>query len=133
MNYPSSESSALTSSPSHDYNYKRFKQNEVNDMVLIQSDGKQKHDRLLTMEFVGELERVLNKQFDPLIKNLTRIQTDQDKQKCTTIRKEIIQNEWRDIAMISDQIISIVFSSITIIACVVIFSNSPHIFPLSEW
>lgn len=87
----------------------------------------------LNVRFIREIEKILKKQFQPFIVNINKVQASREKQKELETKREIIQNEWRDIAMISDQIICFTFSSMTIITCVFIFSNSPHIFPISEW
>ena len=83
--------------------------------------------------FIKEIDRVLKRHFQPFIDNINKLQSQREKQKELEAKREIIQNEWRDIAMISDQIICFTFSTLTIITCVFIFSNSPHIFPISEW
>ena len=46
-------------------------------------------------------------------------------------RREIIQNEWSDIAMILDRLLCLFFSFSTIITCLIIFLNSPY--TLSPW
>ncbi len=76
---------------------------------------------------------MIEKQFGKIVKNLEKLTEERDEQKLADKTREIIQSEWKDVAMISDQIICFIFSALTIIACVVIFSNSPHIFPISAW
>jgi len=82
---------------------------------------------------IAELERMIEKQFSNVVKNLEKLMEERDEQKLVDKTKEIIQGEWKDVAMISDQIICFVFSALTLIACIAIFTSSPHIFPLSAW
>jgi hypothetical protein len=42
-------------------------------------------------------------------------------------RREIIQNEWSDIAMILDRLLCFFFTVSTILTCLIIFLNSPYI------
>ena len=84
-------------------------------------------------EFIIELEKLLSKQFDPLVKNIVKVIEKNEK---TSKEKEIldaIQEEWSDLAMISDHILFYFFSIMTIICCLIIFLNSPHTLPLSQW
>ena len=43
-------------------------------------------------------------------------------------RREIIQNEWSDIAMILDRILCVIFTISTLLTCLIIFLNSPYTF-----
>ena len=82
-------------------------------------------------EFLLELERILDKQFSPLIgclmvtveKNEERLN---EKEKC-----EEIQSEWTDVALVSDHFLCYFFPFLTLVTCLFIFLNSPHVF--SNW
>jgi hypothetical protein len=46
-------------------------------------------------------------------------------------RRDIVQNEWSDVAMILDRLLCYFFSISTLVTCALIFLNSPHF--LSSW
>ena len=83
--------------------------------------------------FIKKLEKILSRKFNPL---LSKITDTIERNKETQQKKEsleIIQGEWSDVAMISDRILCYTFTFITISGCILIFLNSPHALPLSNW
>ena len=84
-------------------------------------------------ELIHELEKVLNRQFNPLIATVLRIKEEFERKGIEKDHDELIKNEWRDVAMISDHIMCYIFSLMTITSCLIIFLNSPHIMPISQW
>ncbi len=82
-------------------------------------------------EFFAELERILSKQFNPLIICLVKTLKNNEKMFAEKENDEIIQSEWSDVAMIIDRILCYAFSIITLTSCVLIFNNSPNV--LSDW
>jgi hypothetical protein len=86
---------------------------------------------LMSAEFFAELERILSKQFNPLIICLVKTLKNNEKMFAEKENDEIIQSEWSDVAMIIDRILCYAFSIITLTSCVLIFNNSPNV--LSDW
>ncbi|CAF0756649.1 unnamed protein product [Brachionus calyciflorus] len=91
----------------------------------------QKATKLSEFEFLSELEKILVKQFNPLIKLIIGTINVQDENVREKKRLQIIQNEWSDVAVITDQILCYLFCFLTLASCLLIFLNSPHF--LSEW
>jgi hypothetical protein len=84
-----------------------------------------------SIEFLNELEKILAKQFNPLIVTLTKTLNQAQVEKEEREKYEVIQNEWSDVAMIMDHILCYLFFIVTIVSCLVIFTNSPLFF--SQW
>jgi hypothetical protein len=84
-------------------------------------------------KFVKEFEKLLDKQFKPLTESIIKLKNEQDRKKNEKALQDVIKNEWRDVAMISDQIMCYIFSCLTVTSCLIIFLNSPHIMPISQW
>ena len=78
-----------------------------------------------------ELDRVLSKQFGPLVDVLSKTIESSEKRLKERRSNEIIQDEWSDVAMISDHMLCYFFCLLTIASCILIFFNSPHV--LAEW
>jgi hypothetical protein len=114
-----------------EYNEQNLILNE-NDLISSPNSLAKKtyrHNR--SIEFLNELEKILAKQFDPLIKMIVKTLTKNEHLKEEKEKYEVIQNEWSDVAMILDHILCYLFLVITGVSCFVIFSNSPLFF--SEW
>lgn len=78
-----------------------------------------------------ELDRVLSRQFGPLVYALSQTIESGEKRLRERRSIEIIQDEWSDVAMISDHILCYFFCLLTLVSCFLIFFNSPHV--LAEW
>ncbi len=82
-------------------------------------------------EFLIELEKVILKQFSPLIENIVNTIDYNEKQTLEKKRMEEIADEWSDVARICDQILCYFFVFFTLGSCFFIFLVSPHFW--SEW
>ena len=88
-------------------------------------------ETLSHVEFLTELEKILNRQFNPLVSHVIK-QVNNSEQRLEEKEKlEIIEREWSDVAMIFDHILCYLFCFITLTSCLLIFANSPHV--LSNW
>ena len=83
------------------------------------------------LDLVDELEKILEKQFSPMVNSFMRIADRNERRAVEKDRLETIQNEWADVAMISDHILCYFFPLLTFAICTIIFFNSPHLF--SQW
>ena len=81
--------------------------------------------------FLGELEKLLERQFNPLIKCLLGSIEINEKRLVEKQNLEIITNEWSDVARICDHFLCFFFPIMTIGVCLLIFLNSPYVF--STW
>lgn len=82
-------------------------------------------------ELMVELDRVLSRQFGPLVYTLGKTIESGEKRQRERRLTEIAQDEWSDVAMISDHILCYFFCLLTLASCFLIFFNSPHV--LAEW
>jgi hypothetical protein len=82
-------------------------------------------------EFLKDLEKLLARQFEPLIGAILKTVERNDKSQDEKERLEVMQSEWADVAMISDHILCYFFCILTIVSCLLIFFNSPHV--LLQW
>lgn len=82
-------------------------------------------------EFLIELERVIQKQFTPLIQNIIHTLDFNDRQREEHKRLEEIADEWSDVARICDHILCYFFFVFTFGCCFLIFFMSPYF--LSDW
>lgn len=82
-------------------------------------------------DLAGELERVLSKQFSPLIEALLKTIETNERRLGERRTIELVQDEWSDVAMIADHILCYFFCVLTLASCFLIFFNSPHV--LAEW
>lgn len=82
-------------------------------------------------EFLIRFEAILDKQFNPLVKMLTKtLEQNQLRQK-EQEEYQKIQDEWSDVALVCDHFLCFFFPFLTFLTCVVIFFNSPHV--LTSW
>lgn len=88
-------------------------------------------DHANNMEFLSELEKLLQRQFNPLVHHVIRQVNNNEKRLEERERLEIIEREWSDVAMIFDHILCYLFCFITLTSTLLIFTNSPHV--LSNW
>jgi hypothetical protein len=118
--------------------------NNVNEKVNYQQQPTTKSDQnefcnstaylqrsVLSYEFLVELERVILRQFSPLVENIVNTMDYNEKQKLEKKRMEEIADEWADVARICDQILCYFFMVFTLGSCFFIFLVSPHFW--SEW
>jgi hypothetical protein len=82
-------------------------------------------------ELASDFERVLDKQFRPLVDALLNTINTNERRLNDKRTMELIQAEWSDVAMISDHILCYFFCALTLASCFLIFFNSPH--ALAEW
>lgn len=82
-------------------------------------------------EVLLELNRVLTRQFGPLVEALSKTIESGERRQRERRYNEIIQDEWSDVAMISDHILCYFFCLLTLACCFLIFFHSPHV--LAEW
>jgi hypothetical protein len=83
------------------------------------------------MRFLFELERMLEKQFSPLVRRLVDTLNKNENRAIEKEMLEHIQHEWADVASISDHFLCYFFPIMTIFTCVYIFFTSPHV--LEKW
>ena len=109
--------------------------NNVNSISLNMLNRLCTPEQTSTNQFklIHELEKLLHRQFNPLIATVLRIKDEFERKGTQKDNEELIKNEWRDVAMISDHIMCYIFSLMTITSCLIIFLNSPHIMPISQW
>jgi hypothetical protein len=88
-------------------------------------------DHAYNMEFLGELEKLLQRQFSPLVHHVIKQVKNNEKRLEDRERLEIIEREWSDVAMIFDHMLCYLFCFITLTSTFLIFTNSPHV--LSNW
>ena len=105
--------------------------NTCRKMVCAGNYGNQNLALLNSFDLVGELEKILEKQFSPMVNSFMRIADRNERRAAEKDRLETIQNEWADVAMISDHILCYFFPLLTFTICTIIFFNSPHLF--SQW
>jgi hypothetical protein len=106
--------------------------NNTNDERKLSKD----YHRLLgtsNIDFLNELKKLLEKQFNPLVKNILKIIERNDKISQDKNKLDFIQSEWSDISKICDHLMCYLFPILTISTCCIIFLNSPHTLPLSQW
>ena len=84
-----------------------------------------------SFEFIIELDKLLTKQFNPLIECVLKQINKNEKRLEEKQRLELIQSEWSDVAMIFDHLLCYFFCILTLASCLLIFFNSPHV--LSPW
>ena len=88
-------------------------------------------DQVNNVEFLGELEKILQRQFNPLVHHVIKQVNNNEKRLEAQERLEIIEREWSDVAMVFDHILCYLFCFITLTSTLLIFTNSPHV--LSNW
>ncbi len=81
---------------------------------------------LVEKEMLSEVKRVLEKQFNPVIKSLMKSIEDSKRKVLEAQKLEQIQNEWSDVAKVIDHFLFYFFPTLTLSSCIIIFSNSPH-------
>ncbi len=117
-----------------------LKKNGESDMIHNEQQQKQQpssatsaylQQSLLNYEFLIELEKVMQKQFSPIIGNIIKTIDHREKQILNKKRTQEIQDEWADVAHITDKILCYFFIFFTLGSCFFIFYNSPHFF--SDW
>jgi hypothetical protein len=92
-----------------------------------QNEKKKQNDT----EFLKKLESILEKQFSPLV-NILLITLEQNQNHKDQEEKLLkIQDEWSDVALVLDHVFCYFFPIITLLTCIIIFVNSPHVF--SSW
>jgi hypothetical protein len=108
-----------------------LKSNTLHKMPAPKKPQKRKVATSSRFEFLNELEKLLSKQFRPLIDSL--IKTINQNEEKIKVKKMIgqMQDEWSDVAMIADHILCYFFCILTLASCFLIFFDSPHV--LSEW
>ena len=89
--------------------------------------------RYCNLEFITELSKLLEKQFNPLVKNVIKIIERNDRIFEEKEKMEFIQNEWSDTSKICDHLMCYLFPILTISTCLFIFLQSPHTLPVSQW
>ncbi len=88
-------------------------------------------DHAIKLEFLYELDRLLQRQFSPLVHHVIKQVNNNEKRLEERERLEIIEREWSDVAMVFDHILCYLFCFITLTSTLLIFTNSPHV--LSNW
>jgi hypothetical protein len=88
-------------------------------------------DHANKLEFLYELDRLLQRQFSPLVHHVIKQVNNSEKRLEERERLEIIEREWSDVAMVFDHILCYLFCFITLTSTLLIFTNSPHV--LSNW
>ena len=78
-----------------------------------------------------DLDTTIQNHFGELINTIKNTIEKTELRYLESERREIIKNEWSDVAMILDRLFCYFFSLLTVITCAVIFLNSPH--TLSSW
>lgn len=79
----------------------------------------------------GELDTMIEQHFGEVIRSIKNTIHKGDLRRLDEERRQIIQNEWSDVAMILDRLLCYFFSISTLVTCALIFLNSPH--SLSQW
>lgn len=130
--------SLLRASPKMKINTKLRTQNkEMEEVPLNESLMCSKKMEPLTnfdnfnLNFLNELERVLDKQFSPLVRSVMKTLEKHEKRLREKEINEQIQSEWTDLALVSDHFLCFFFPISTLLICLLIFLNSPHFF--SQW
>jgi hypothetical protein len=82
-------------------------------------------------EFLHRLESILEKQFSPLVKMLTRTLEQNQSKQIEQEKYQKIQDEWSDVALVCDHFLCFFFPFLTFLTCFIIFFNSPHV--LTSW
>ena len=104
----------------HQYTYTAQQQNPSSS----HNQGLQRTD--INCEFLGELERVLTKQFSPLVHNIMTKIDFNEKKRLEKKKLEEIADEWSDVARIFDKILCYFFLIFTLVSSFSIFLISPH-------
>jgi hypothetical protein len=79
----------------------------------------------------GNLDLVIQNNFSDIIQTIKNTIEKSEIRLRENEKREIIQNEWSDIAMILDRLLCYFFSVATLAICALIFLNSPH--SLRSW
>jgi hypothetical protein len=91
----------------------------------------QQQQQPINTEFLIHLERLLDKQFNPIVDRISKTLKDNETRREERLLQELIQSEWTDLAMIADNMLCYFFPIMTLFTCLFIFFNSPHTF--SQW
>ena len=75
-----------------------------------------------------DLEQIIKSHFGDFIKKIKDAIETSEMRLHENEKREIIQNEWSDLALVLDRLLFYFLSSLTIIATICIFLNSPHTF-----
>ena len=78
--------------------------------------------------FMREFDKSLEKQFKPLVMGLVNTMNKNDERNIAQNKLDQIQGEWRDLALICDHFLCYFFPIMTLVVCLLIFVNSPHVF-----
>ena len=78
-----------------------------------------------------EFDLAIQKNFGDIIQTIKNTIDKSEVRLRESERREIIQNEWSDVAMILDRLLCYFFSISTLLICFIIFLNSPH--TLTAW
>ena len=78
-----------------------------------------------------DLDIAIQKHFGDIIQTIKNTIDKSEVRLRESERREIIQNEWSDVAMVLDRLLCYFFSISTLLICFIIFLNSPH--SLTEW
>ena len=79
----------------------------------------------------GNLDSVIQNNFGDIIRTIKNTIDKSEIRIRENEKREIIQNEWSDVAMILDRLLCYFFSISTLATCALIFLNSPH--SLRSW
>ena len=78
-----------------------------------------------------EFDLAIQKNFGDIIQTIKNTIDKSEVRLRESERREIIQNEWSDVAMILDRVLCCLFLILTIASCAIIFLSSPH--TLASW
>ena len=79
----------------------------------------------------GDLDSIIQNNFGEVIRTIKNTIDKSEKRLRESEKREVIQNEWSDVAMILDRLLCYFFSISTLATCALIFLNSPH--SLRSW
>ena len=79
-------------------------------------------------DFLTKLEAILEKQFSPLVKILMKTLEQNQSRQIEDEKFQMIQDEWGDVALVSDHFLCYFFPFLTFFTCFMIFIHSPHVF-----
>ena len=79
----------------------------------------------------SKFNKTIQKQFGDLIFLIKNSIEKSEVRLLESERREVIQNEWSDVAMILDRVLCCLFLILTIASCAIIFLSSPH--TLASW
>jgi len=104
------------------------KDNQMNkqQQQFIRERSNSKQSKKIAKEFVVEIRKVLEGQFDAIIKVLTRNIENSEQRIMEAEKLQEVKEEWSDVAKVADHFLLYFFPSLTLFTCFFIFYNSPH-------